>query len=60
MVCDVYFPDCVVKIGGYELLANLIELDMYEFDVILGMYWVAAYHASMDCFAKTISFRIDV
>lgn len=50
----------MIKIGGYELLANLIVLDMYDFDVILGMDWVAAYHASMDCFAKTISFRIDL
>ncbi|XXG53552.1 hypothetical protein AAC387_Pa03g1635 [Persea americana] len=40
------------------LLANLIVLDMYDFDIILGMDWLEAYHAMMDCFAKTITFRL--
>lgn len=29
---------------------------MVDFDVILGMHWLAAYLASMDCFHKAIVF----
>ena len=31
---------------------------MHDFDIILGMDWLEAYHATMDCFAKTITFRL--
>uniref|UniRef100_A0A2N9IPW9 Reverse transcriptase n=1 Tax=Fagus sylvatica TaxID=28930 RepID=A0A2N9IPW9_FAGSY len=36
----------------YELSADLVLLEMHDFDVILGMNWLAAYHASVDCFEK--------
>ncbi|KAJ8633073.1 hypothetical protein MRB53_026409 [Persea americana] len=32
---------------------------MYDFDVILGMDWLAGYHATMDCFHKTLSFKLE-
>ena len=28
---------------------NLVELDMLDFDVILGMYWFHSCFASIDC-----------
>lgn len=31
-------------------------LDMIEFDVILGMGWLAPYHVILDCYAKIITF----
>ena len=31
---------------------------MSEFDVILGMDWLASYHVSIDCYAKTVCLRI--
>ncbi|WMV46513.1 hypothetical protein MTR67_039898 [Solanum verrucosum] len=30
-------------------------LDILDFDVILGMYWLSPYHAVLDCFAKTVT-----
>ncbi|XXG72893.1 hypothetical protein AAC387_Pa07g1889 [Persea americana] len=51
--------DCEVRIGGNEMLVDLIVLDMFDFNVIMGMDWLANYHANMDCFAKTIDFRIS-
>ena len=39
------------------LKTNLIPLEMYDFDIILGMDWLSTHQASMDCFTKMIIFR---
>ena len=39
-----------------KTIANLIVLDMLEFDVILGKDWLAAYHATLDCHMKMVKF----
>ena len=31
---------------------------MHDFDVILGMDWLEKYHATMDYFSKTITFKL--
>nr|XP_023921956.1 uncharacterized protein LOC112033418 [Quercus suber] len=50
MVAEFICKACVIKIGGNELLADLILLEIQEFDVILGMDWLATYHANVDCY----------
>ncbi|XP_073112178.1 uncharacterized protein [Elaeis guineensis] len=42
-----------------EMKADLLVLEMKDFDLILGMDWLAAYHATVDCFQKTIMFQIS-
>ena len=37
--------------------ADLIPLDIRDFDVILGMDWLANYRATVDCFRKEVTFR---
>ena len=44
-------------IGGVVLKANLILLEMYNFDVILDMDWLFTHRALMDCFIKKVVFR---
>ena len=44
-------------VEGVVLKANLIPLEMTDFDVILGMDWLSSHRASMDCFTKKIVFR---
>ena len=44
-------------IEGVILKANLIPLEMWDFDVILGMDWLSTYRASMGYFTKKIVFR---
>lgn len=41
-----------------SLLANLILLDMNDFDVIQSMDWLSAYHASINCFRNTVMFTL--
>ena len=59
VVYSTYYPSCTVKIGDVTFPADLILLDMHDFDVILGMDWLSGHHANMDCFNKTISFKLD-
>ncbi|RVW81511.1 Retrovirus-related Pol polyprotein from transposon 17.6 [Vitis vinifera] len=41
-----------------EMTVDLVLLDLQDFDVILGMDWLASYHASVDCFGKRVTFSI--
>ncbi|RVX18791.1 hypothetical protein CK203_006981 [Vitis vinifera] len=41
-----------------EMTIDLVLLDLQDFDVILGMDWLASYHASVDCFRKRVTFSI--
>ncbi|RVX00506.1 Transposon Ty3-G Gag-Pol polyprotein [Vitis vinifera] len=50
--------DCCVMIGYKEMTVDLVLLDLQDFDVILGMDWLATYHASVDCFGKSVTFSI--
>ena len=58
VLCSTYYHSCTVKIGDVIIPADLILLDMHGFDVILGMDWLSGHHATMDCFNKTISFKL--
>ncbi|XXG80002.1 hypothetical protein AAC387_Pa09g0961 [Persea americana] len=52
--CNVVYLRCSVQIGEVMLTASLIILPMSEFDVILGMNWLAVNRAVLDCFNKTV------
>ncbi|XP_057960665.1 uncharacterized protein LOC131152809 [Malania oleifera] len=56
-VCRKVLRDCPVDIQGRYLLANLVILDMHGFEVILGMDWLAAHYASIDCRQRVVVFR---
>ncbi|GKG46984.1 reverse transcriptase domain-containing protein, partial [Tanacetum coccineum] len=36
--------------------ANLLPIHMFDFDVILGMDWLASHRATIDCYARTVIF----
>ena len=42
-----------------EMSVDLVLLDLQDFDVILGMDWLASYHAFVDCFRKQVTFSIS-
>ena len=52
---DQVLRSCLVTIQGYDTRADLIMLDMIDFDVILGMDWLSPYHVVLDCYAKTVT-----
>ena len=57
LVCNSMLKSYVIQIEDKEIFADLILMDMYDYDIILGMDWLAAYHASVDCFGKEVAFR---
>ena len=50
--------DCLVMIGYREMLVDLVLLDLLDFDVILGIDWLASYNPLVDCFGKRVMFHI--
>ncbi|KAL2233225.1 UNVERIFIED_CONTAM: Transposon Tf2-12 polyprotein [Sesamum indicum] len=44
----------LVRIGDVNLPVDLIVLDLKEFDVILGMDWLAQHKAIVDCYKKEV------
>ena len=56
---DPLFLDKVVKdsrvlIGGQEFPADLVALDMRDFDVVLDMDWLSLHRATLDCYKKEL------
>ena len=39
-------------------MADLVEIDIVDFDVILGVDWLYAYYGSIDCRTRIIKFQI--
>ena len=46
---------CVVRVVGHELTTDLLVLDMVGYDIILGMDWLVAHHAMVDCYKKRVT-----
>src|SRR3989442_13191423 len=46
------YPQCEIFIGDQTLPADLILLPFHDFDIILGMDWLARHRAKVDCYAK--------
>ena len=50
------YMDSRVIIGHQEFLADLILLDIHDFDVILSMDCLSRHHATVDCYRKEVRF----
>ncbi|XP_070057988.1 uncharacterized protein [Nicotiana tomentosiformis] len=59
VVVDRIYRSCTVTFYGYETRADLLLLDMINFEIILGMDWLSLYHAILDCHAKTITLAMS-
>ncbi|XP_042400862.1 uncharacterized protein LOC121990874 [Zingiber officinale] len=48
---------CPLDFNGQTLMVDLQVLQMVEFDIILGMDWLAMNHATVDCGTRVVTFR---
>ena len=55
-IAESVYQNSKVIIGGHKFLADLILLDIHDFDVILGMDWLSRHHAIVDCYRKEVRF----
>ncbi|GAV58579.1 zf-CCHC domain-containing protein/RVP_2 domain-containing protein [Cephalotus follicularis] len=56
MFTDSVYRGCEMSMTGVPVYADLIVFPIHDFDVILGMDWLSAYRACMDCYNKTVDF----
>ncbi|GAV65418.1 RVP_2 domain-containing protein [Cephalotus follicularis] len=56
MYTDSVYRGCEMSMASISLYADLIVLPIGDFDVILGMDWLSAHRARMDCYNKTVEF----
>ena len=43
------YKKCPITVLHRVMFADLIELDMVDFDIILGIDWLHPWYASLDC-----------
>ncbi|XP_070041401.1 uncharacterized protein [Nicotiana tomentosiformis] len=58
IIVDRIYWSCIATFCGYETRADLLLLDMTDFEVILGMDWLSPYHVVLDFHAKTVTLVI--
>ena len=54
LVSDRVVRDSRVLIGGQEFPADLMALDMRDFDVVLSMDWLSRHRATLDYYKKEV------
>ncbi|WRX30999.1 Reverse transcriptase [Theobroma cacao] len=54
LVKNTYYRDYGVMFGEEEFRGDLIPLEIRDFDLILGMDWLTAHRANVDCFRKEV------
>ena len=54
-----FLSGCEVCIKDEILLVDLVELEILEFDVILGVDWLASHHTVLDYFNKVVTLSIS-
>ena len=47
--CPIFYKCVPISIDGTIFLKDLIQFDLSDFDIILGMYWLHAYGAKLHC-----------
>ncbi|XP_072979718.1 uncharacterized protein [Typha angustifolia] len=53
------YRSCTLTFGEWDFKADLLPLEMQDFDLILGMDWLAAYHASINCYNKEVILQLN-
>ncbi|XP_059288068.1 uncharacterized protein LOC132041371 [Lycium ferocissimum] len=51
------YHGCSIVVCGRQTVADLIKLQMVDFDVIMGMDWLVSIYASVRCWTKTVMFH---
>ena len=49
--------DCKVEVQDWMMAADLIVIEMNDFDVIFGMNWLSRNYAFIDCRARKVIFK---
>ncbi|XP_070015729.1 uncharacterized protein [Nicotiana sylvestris] len=58
LLAEYVYRACQIRVEGRDTLADLIVLDMIDFDMLMGMDWLSSFYAIIDCHAKIVKFEI--
>jgi len=47
--CDVMYKNFPITLNQKEFEGDLIQLDLLEFDIVLGVDWLAKHGVKIDC-----------
>ena len=53
------YRGCTVEIIDRQTSVDLVELEMVDFDVIMGMDWLASCYANVECRTKIVRFHFQ-
>ncbi|KAA3487281.1 DNA/RNA polymerases superfamily protein [Gossypium australe] len=56
-ICTIY-KRCLLEVQGVVFSADLMELPLGEFDLILGMDWSVEHQVSLDCASKRVILKM--
>nr|GEU68089.1 integrase, catalytic region, zinc finger, CCHC-type, peptidase aspartic, catalytic [Tanacetum cinerariifolium] len=59
VVIDRKYQNCPLQFNDKIRSANLFPLDMYDFDIILGMDWLINHRAIIVCHTKSVIFGLE-
>ncbi|XP_070021824.1 uncharacterized protein [Nicotiana sylvestris] len=60
LLAEYVYRACQIRVEGRDTLADLIVLDMIDFDILMGMDWLSSCYAIVDCHAKILSLRYQM
>lgn len=52
---QVYRSD-IISIRGHKLYLHVMDIDIQNFDAIIGIHWFLAYDPKFSCFHKIVTF----
>ncbi|XP_070005405.1 uncharacterized protein [Nicotiana sylvestris] len=58
LLTEYVYRACQIRVEGKDTLADLIVLDMIDFDMLIRMDWLSSCYAIVDCHAKIVNFEI--
>lgn len=50
------YRNCIITICGRDIMADLVEFEMVDFEAIMDMDWFISYYAVVDCQIKRVYF----
>ncbi|XP_075515814.1 uncharacterized protein LOC142550625 [Primulina tabacum] len=53
-ITDIIYKNCPLSFQEKEYLADLIELSIKNYDIILGMDWLFRHQAQLNCYTKEV------
>ena len=59
MLVNMVIKECPIEVEGRTLHADLIVINLEEFDIILGMDWLSKHRVVVNCYTKEMTIEIS-